>query len=84
MIFAKSSPRMVQFLNLAHKYATLQRRIFFAVTLENYLTHGSPLTAPIFVDHFHQLASMVKPSATRHQSPFPTFAEMLASPAAVC
>jgi hypothetical protein len=84
MIFAKASPRMVQFLNLAHKHAKQQRRIFFAVLLENYVKHGSPFTAPIFVDHFHQITPLVKASNSHRQRAFPTFAEILAKPVAVC
>lgn len=83
VFFAKASPRMAQFLNLARKYAKLQRRIFYAVLLENYLDHGSPLTAPLFTDHFHRQQSLVPSSATRYQSQLPMFAETLAEPAAV-
>jgi hypothetical protein len=83
VIFAKASPRMAQFLNLARKHAKQQRRIFYAVLLENYLGHGAPLTAPIFTDHFHRPQPLVPPSATRFQSQFPTFAEILAEPKAV-
>jgi hypothetical protein len=84
VIFVKTSVRMVQFLSLARRHATKQRRIFYAVFLEDYLKHGSPLTAPIFVDHFRQLASLVPSSTSQYQTRLPTFAEMLAEPAAVC
>ena len=83
VFFAKASPRMVQFLNLARKHATRQRSIFYAVLLEDYLKHGSPLTSPMFIDHFHRLQSMVPASASPYQSRLPTFAEILAEPAAV-
>ena len=83
VFFAKASPRMAQFLNLARKHAKQQRRIFYAVLLDNYLDHGAPLTAPIFTDHFHRLQTLVPSSATRFQSQLPTFAETLAEPAAV-
>jgi hypothetical protein len=81
VFFAKASPRMAQFLNLARKYAKQQRRIFYAVLLENYLDHGAPLTAPLFSDHFHRLQSLVPSSATRHQTQLPAFADALAQPA---
>jgi hypothetical protein len=83
MIFAKTSVRMVQFLSLARKHAARQRSIFYAVFLADYLKHGSPLTSPMFVDHFNRLHSMVPSSASRYQSRLPTFAEVLAEPAAV-
>ncbi len=81
VFFAKASPRMAQFLNLARHFSKQQRCIFFAVLLDDYLNHGSPLTAPIFVDHFHRLQSLVPASASRYQSRLPTFAEVLAQPA---
>jgi hypothetical protein len=84
MFFAKASPRMAQFLNLARKHATQQRRIFYAVLLENYLNHGAPLTTPIFLDHFHKLQSMLPASSSRSQSQLPTFAESLASITPAC
>ena len=84
VFFAKASPRIVQFLNLARKYATLQRSIFYAVLLEDYLKHGSPLTSPIFADHFHRLHPLVPASAAHFQSRLPTFAEILAEPAPAC
>jgi hypothetical protein len=83
VFFAKASPRIVQFLNLARKHAIRQRSIFYAVLLQDYLKHGSPLTSPIFIDHFHRLQSMVPALAPRYQSRLPTFAETLAEPAAV-
>jgi hypothetical protein len=83
IFFAKASPRMVQFLNLARKYATQQRSIFYAVLLENYLVHGSPLTTPMFLDRFNRLQSVVPSSASRYQSRLPTFAEILADPTPV-
>jgi hypothetical protein len=55
IIFAKASPRIAQFLNLARKHAKQQRSIFYAVLPEDYLKHGSPLTSPMFLDHFHRL-----------------------------
>jgi hypothetical protein len=78
VFFAKASPRIVQFLNLARKHAIRQRSVFYAVLLEDYLKHGSPLTSPIFIDHFHRVQSMVPASASRYQSQLPTFAESLA------
>jgi len=84
VIFAKTSVRMVQFLSLARRHGTRQRSIFYGVFLEDYLKHGSPLTSPIFVDHFNRLQSMVPASASPYQSRLPTFAEMLAEPAAIC
>jgi hypothetical protein len=83
MVFAKPSARMVQFLNLARRHATRQRSIFYAVMLEDYLQNGGPLSSSIFIDHANRLRSIV-PAATRYQSRLPTFAEMLAQPAAVC
>jgi hypothetical protein len=83
VFFAKPSPRIAQFLNLARKHATQQRSIFYAVVLDNYLKHGSPLTSPIFLDRFHHLQSMVPASASRYQSQLPTFAESLAQAAPV-
>jgi hypothetical protein len=83
VFFAKASARMVQFLALARRYAKQQRVIFLAVLLEDYMKHGSPLTSPMFVDHFNRLQSMMPASASRFQSRLPTFAEMLAEPAAV-
>lgn len=83
VFFAKASPRMAQFRNLARKHATLQRSIFYAVLLEDYLKHVSPLTSPIFIDDFNRLHSVVPASASRYQSRLPTFAEILAEPAAV-
>ncbi len=53
VIFAKTSVRMVQFLSLARRHATLQRSIFYGVLLEDYLKHGSPLTSPMFIDHLY-------------------------------
>jgi hypothetical protein len=83
VFFAKPSPRIAQFLNLARKHATQQRSIFYAVLLEDYLKHGSPLTSPMFIDRFNHLQSLVPASASRYQSRLPTFAEILAEPAAV-
>jgi hypothetical protein len=83
IFFAKASPRIAQFLNLARKHAKQQRSIFYAVLLEDYLKHGSPLTSPMFLDHFHRLQSMVPASTSRYQSRLPTFAEILAEPAPV-
>ncbi len=84
VIFAKVSIRMTQFLSLARTHATRQRSIFYAVFLEDYLKHGSPLTSPMFLDHFNRLQSVIPPSATAYQRRLPTFAEMLADPAPVC
>jgi hypothetical protein len=84
MIFAKTSARMVQFLSLARKHATRQRSIFYAVFLDDYLKHGSPLTSPMFLDHFNRLQSVVPASTSLYQRRLPTFAEVLAEPAAVC
>jgi hypothetical protein len=78
VFFAKASARMVQFLALARRYAAKQRVIFLAVLLEDYLKHGSPLTSPIFVDHFNRLEPLIPPAATKYQSRLPTFAEVLA------
>jgi hypothetical protein len=83
IFFTKASARMVQFLALARRHAARQRVIFLAVLLEDYLKHGSPLTAPLFIDHNNRLQSLVPASASRYQSRLPTFAEMLAEPAAV-
>jgi hypothetical protein len=83
VFFAKASARMVQFLALARRHAAQQRVIFLAVLLEDYLKHSSPLTSPMFVDHFNRLQSIVPASATQYQSRLPTFAELLAEPAAV-
>jgi hypothetical protein len=83
VFFAKASPRIAQFLNLARKHATQQRSIFYAVLLEDYLKHGSPLTSPVFIDHFNRLQSLVPASASRYQSRLPTFAEILAEPTPV-
>lgn len=83
MIFAEASPRINHFLEIARKHAKQQRTIFYAVLLENYLKHGSPLTTPIFLDHFGRLQRLAKPPAPHYQSRLPTFAEMLAKPAAV-
>lgn len=82
VFFPKASPRFTQFLAIARQHATLQRVIFLAVLLEDYMRHGSPLTAPLFVDHHNRLQSLV-PSESRYQSRLPTFAEILAKPAAV-
>jgi hypothetical protein len=84
MIFAKTSARLAQFLQLARRNGTRQRCIFYAVFLEDYLKHGSPLTTPIFLDHFNRLQLLVPASASPYQSRLPTFAEMLAEPASVC
>lgn len=83
VVFANTSARMVQFLNLARRHATRQRSIFYAVLLEDYLKNGGPLSSSIFIDHHNRLRSIV-PAATRYQAHLPTFAEMLAEPAAVC
>lgn len=82
MIFAKASARFVQFLALAQKHATLQRVIFLAVLLEDYMQHGGPLTSLMFVDHHNRLQSLVSTSAPRYQR-LPTLAEMLAKPVSV-
>jgi hypothetical protein len=84
MIFAKTSARLSQFLQLARRHAARQRCIFYAVYLEDYLKHGSPLTTPIFLDHFNRRQPLVPASASPFQSRLPTFAEMLAEPAGVC
>jgi hypothetical protein len=83
VLFAKASARMVQFLSLARQHAKLQRVIFLAALLEDYLKNSSPLTSPMFVDHFNRLRSIVPNSATCYQSRLPTFAEVLAEPAPV-
>jgi hypothetical protein len=83
VFFARPSPRIAQFLNLARKHAMQQRSIFYAVLLEDYLKHGSPLTSPIFINRFSHLQSLVPASASHYQSRLPTFAEILAEPAAV-
>lgn len=83
VFFSKASPRMAQFLNLARKHAKQQRSIFYAVLLEDYLKQGNPLTSPIFLDHSHRLQALVPASASQYQSRLPTFAEVLAEPAAV-
>ena len=84
VFFAKPSPRIAQFLNLAWKHATFQRSIFYAVPLDDYLTHGSPLTSPLFLDRFHRLQPTVPASASPYQSRLPTFAETLSDLAPVC
>jgi hypothetical protein len=84
VFFAKASVRMVQFLALARKYAAKQRIIFLAVILDDYLKHGSPLTSPMFLDHFNRLQTVVPATASQYQSRLPTFAEVLAEAAGVC
>jgi hypothetical protein len=83
MIFAKATTRINQFIELARKYGTQQRCIFYAALLENYLKHGSPLTTPIFLDHFGRLQPLVPTPQSRYQGRLPTLAELLAKPAAV-
>jgi len=83
MVFAKASPRMQQFSELARKHGTRQRCIFYAVLFDAYVKHGSPLTTPIFLDHFGRLQPLVPSPSTRYQSRLPTLAELLAKPAAV-
>src|SRR4029079_8984418 len=68
VFFAKGSSRMAQFLNLARQHADRQRCIFYAVLLDDYLKHGSPLTTPMFLDHFHRFQSLVPASASQFQS----------------
>jgi hypothetical protein len=84
MIFAKATSRVFQFLQLARRHATRQRSIFYIVLLDKYLSHDSPLTSPLFIDHFNRLQALVPPSASREQLQLPTVPEMLAEPVPVC
>lgn len=84
MIFAKTTARLAQFLTLARSYGTRQRCIFYAAFLDDYLKHDSPLTGPLFLDHFNRLRSLAPAAASVDQRRLPMFAEILAEPAGVC
>jgi hypothetical protein len=84
LFFAKAGPRMHQFLRLAAQHASRQRTIFYAVLLDQYLTHDAPLSSPIFLDHFGRLKALVTTPSPNYQIVLPNFAEMLAEPAGVC
>ena len=76
---------MVQFLNLARKHATRQRSIFYAVLSGGLSQARQPAhERRCSSTTFNRLQSLVPASASRYQSRLPTFAEMLAEPAAVC
>ena len=84
MIFAKTTARLAQFLQLARSYGTRQRCIFYAAFLDDYLKHDSPLTGPLFLDHFNRLQSLAPAAALSSERRLPTFTKILAEPAAVC
>lgn len=84
MIFAKTTTRLAQFLQLARSYGTRQRCIFYAAFLDDYLKHDSPLTGPLFLDHFNRLRSLAPVAALGVDRRIPTFAKILAEPAGVC
>ena len=84
MIFAKTTARLAQFLQLARTYGTRQRCIFYAAFLDDYLKHDSPLTGPLFLDHFNRLRSLAPTPETDNVGRLPTFTKILAEPAGVC